>query len=194
VLWRETYERGALVGSRTADDSERAILLVGMMGAGKSSVGRLLAERLGWSFIDSDARIEAAAGRSIPEIFARDGEAGFRKLETDALRQLPRTRAVIALGGGAPVSEANRRILAEIGRSIWLEASVETLVQRTAADANRPLLADLDAGERARRLRALEAERRSAYAHSKWRIDTDGCTTEQVVDTIRGWLASEGAP
>jgi len=167
------------------------VFLVGMMGAGKSSVGRALAERLERPFLDSDAEIEASAGTSIAEIFATRGEAFFRELETRTLRELPAEGAVVALGGGAFVSDENRAIIESKGISIWLDATIDTLVARTEASAERPLLAGLSPQERAVRLRALAAQRGPAYAQAKHRIRTDDQTSEQLAAHIARELGLE---
>ncbi len=159
-----------------------------MMGAGKSSVGRALAARLGWPFIDSDEEIERAAGRTIAEIFAEHGESEFRRLESRTLAGLPERDTVIALGGGAIGSPENRAVLESKGTLIWLDASIEALVARTSRDASRPLLANLSRSERVARLQALLSERRPAYAQAKLRIATDGQTPQQVAAEISSKL------
>jgi shikimate kinase len=169
------------------------VLLAGMMGSGKSAVGGVLARRLGWRFIDTDSEIEAAAGASVAQIFAREGEARFREREREALAALPGSGAVVSLGGGAVVDARNREILAGKGTLVWLDASPEALAARTAADSSRPLLAGLDHAGRVARLRELAAARRPAYAQAAFRIDTEGRTPAQVADAIVQALAS-GAP
>ena len=117
------------------------IFLVGLMGAGKTSVGRLLAKRLGKTFLDSDQEIERATGVKIPLIFEIEGEPGFRAREAKMLVELAARRdIVLATGGGAVLVEANRRLLAENGTVIYLRANVADLWQRTRQDKNRPLL------------------------------------------------------
>lgn len=111
------------------------VSLIGYRGCGKSSVGPLLAARLGCACIDSDDEIERYAGRSIREIFDTDGEAGFRQLETRVLRELvQQSMAVIATGGGAVLAEANRRLLKQAGPVVWLQASADTLAARILGD------------------------------------------------------------
>jgi shikimate kinase len=175
--------------------SERhwTILLAGMMGAGKSSVGRALAQRLGRPFLDTDARIEACSGRSVAQIFAADGEAAFRALERVVLLELPPYHAVVALGGGAIVPEANRAILHERGALVWLDASPETLAARVGEGADRPLLAGMDEPTRVARLAALRDQREAAYASADVRIDTDGRTVDQVCDLVLEALGWERA-
>jgi len=164
------------------------ILLTGMMGCGKSSVGRVIAQRNGLRFIDTDTEIEARAGRRVSEIFAVEGEPRFRELEREALRALPQSGAVVALGGGAVVAAENRAILATKGTLVWLDASPETLASRTAGDTARPLLAGLDPTARIERLRSLAESRRDAYAHAAVRIDTDAHTTLEVADAVTAAL------
>jgi shikimate kinase len=174
----------------TTRERDRTLLLAGMMGAGKSSVGKLLAARLGRPFIDTDDRIAARAGRSLPEIFAGEGEAGFRARERAVLAELPESGAVIALGGGAPVADENRRLLRGKGVLVWLDARPETLAQRVGEAAGRPLLAGLDGPGRTERLRHLREERASAYAGADLRVETDGRTPEEVcAEVLRalGW-------
>jgi len=117
------------------------LILVGPMGAGKSTIGRLLAAELSRNFYDSDHEIQARCGADIPWIFDVEGEAGFRDRETQMIRELSRREGVvIATGGGAVLREANRRMLRESGTVIYLLTTVEQQLRRTAKDRNRPLL------------------------------------------------------
>ena len=123
---------------------ERPVVLVGMMGAGKSTVGRRVAVKLGRPFADTDALIEAREGQSIAELFATRGEPAFRDLEAAALRELvlgPEL-LVLATGGGAVVRPANRALLREHATVVWLRASAGVLAHRVRQDGSRPLLAD----------------------------------------------------
>lgn len=121
------------------------IFLVGMMGAGKTTVGRLLARRLGKTFIDTDHEVQARTGVSIPTIFEIEGEAGFRRRESAVLADLARaTDLVLATGGGIVLAEENRRLLREHGTVVYLLASVDDLFARTRHDRSRPLLQTLD--------------------------------------------------
>jgi len=116
-------------------------VMVGMMGAGKTAVGRALAERLGVAFLDSDAEIEVAANRSVPEIFERDGEAFFRSRETQIIeRLLIEKRCILSTGGGAFLSEKNRTNISAQGISVWLNADLELLWSRVRSKDTRPLL------------------------------------------------------
>jgi shikimate kinase len=137
------------------------IFLVGLMGAGKTSVGKLLARRLGKTFRDCDHEIERATGVRIPVIFEIEGEAGFRARETRMLSELVQCAdVVLATGGGAVLSQENRSLLAEHGRVVYLRASAHDLWQRTRHDRNRPLLQTADP---LARLAELYAERDPLY-------------------------------
>ncbi|MFN7086595.1 MAG: shikimate kinase [Burkholderiales bacterium] len=121
------------------------IFLVGLMGAGKTSVGKILARRLNKTFVDSDQEIERSTGVKIPVIFEIEGEGGFRERESKLLAELVRrTDIVLATGGGAVLSEQNRRLLAQHGTVVYLRATVNDLWQRTRHDKNRPLLQTAD--------------------------------------------------
>ncbi len=138
-----------------------SIFLIGLMGAGKTTVGRMLARRLGMHFVDSDHEIEARCGVTIPVIFEIEGEAGFRMREEQAIADLTaRAGTVLATGGGAVLSENSRRCLAERGTVIYLMGEPEELNRRLGNDRNRPLLAGVD---RLERLRALHALRDPIY-------------------------------
>jgi shikimate kinase len=160
------------------------IALVGLSGAGKSSVGRGLAARLGWPLLDTDALIVREAGRDIQAIFAAEGEAHFRDLETAALeRALSQAPAVIATGGGIVLRPANRELLRRRAKVAWLDAPTEALVARLLAHEEvRPLVH----GERpAERLEALRLARAPLYAEvAGIQIETDGHSVEQIVEQI----------
>jgi len=163
---------------------QQSVVLIGLMGAGKSTVGRLLAERLGVEFIDLDREIEQAEGRPIAAIFDAVGEAGFREIETIALRQLAgRSAAVVATGGGTPVDNDNRQRLAALGRVVWLDVSTAVAVRRTAGSV-RPLLSGDSPAER---LEALRSERLPAYAWADLKVNAD-LPAEAVVSEIERQL------
>lgn len=123
------------------DRTGKSIVLIGMMGAGKSSVGRCLQQRTGLERLDTDELVEARAGMSIPNIFSRRGEAQFRDMETEVLTELaPGRPAIIVTGGGVVLREANREVLKQIGLVVWLEADEVTLLQRASRRGDRPLL------------------------------------------------------
>jgi shikimate kinase len=172
---------------------DRALLLCGMMGVGKTQVGRLLASRLGWEFVDTDERIESGQKRSVARIFAEEGEQAFRALEREVLEQLPGQAAVIALGGGAVVAPENRALLRERGTLVWLDAEPEVLAARIGEREERPLLAGLDAEARVVRLRELRAEREPSYACADLRIATDDTTPQRVCDGLLAALGWEDA-
>ena len=158
-------------GQTGAPALAQSVVLVGLMGAGKSSVGRRLARSLHASFADADDEIVAAAGMSIPDIFAVYGEAAFRDLERRVVaRLLERPPMVLALGGGAFIDPETRAKVKVLARSIWLRADLETLVARTMRkQGSRPLLA---AGDPRHTLSRLMEERHPIYAEADHIIDT----------------------
>ena len=163
------------------------LILVGPMGAGKTAIGRRLAERLGLRFVDLDAVVEARAGARVSEIFAREGEAGFRARERDALNDtMAGAAAVVASGGGAVLSPENRRAMRSRGFVVHLSAGVDTQLQRLARDRTRPLL---EVEDRAGVLRTLAAERGPLYAEiADLVFATDGMATPDAADAIAGLL------
>jgi len=172
---------------------ERPIALVGLMGAGKSAVARLLGERLGASVADLDSMIEAVEGRSIAELFERSGEAWFRRREGELLAQvLHQGVRVIACGGGIVTDAGRRRELRERCTVVWLEVSPAEAARRLAAASTvpartRPLLAG---GEPEARLRELLAAREAQYAEvAHARVATDGLDAGQVVEAVVRALA-----
>lgn len=164
----------------------KTVVLVGMMGAGKTAVGQALSRMLGAPFLDSDAEIERAAARTIPEIFARDGEPFFRLKESQVIARLLAGRpAVLSTGGGAFVAEANRRMIHDLGISVWLDADAELLWQRVRHRSHRPLLRSVD--PRATLAEILEA-RRPAYAEADLHIRAEPHFA--VEDTARSVIAA----
>lgn len=168
--------------------SERAhgphLVLVGMMGVGKSTVGRRAAQRLGWPFVDADHAIEARAGCTVREVFARDGEPAFRDLESSVLVDLLAfdEPTVIAAGGGAVLREANRDAARARAEVVWLRARPETLLTRLGGKADaRPLL-DGDAAATVRRLVVAREPAYAAAAHHV--IDVDELSAEQAVTAL----------
>jgi shikimate kinase len=158
---------------------DRSIVLIGMMGAGKSAIGRRLARALGWPFTDADAAIEAAAGTTIANIFAEIGEAAFRQSERQVIaRLLGGERQVLALGGGAFMDPATRELVRERAISIWLRADLDVLVRRTAKRGNRPLLAG---GDPRAILEELLAKRAPVYAQADIVIDSGNGPINAVV-------------
>jgi shikimate kinase/3-dehydroquinate synthase len=165
--------------------------LTGMMGAGKSAVGEALAAMLGRPFIDLDAEIERSAGARISEIFSREGEHGFRRRERKALDAVAGQPAVVALGGGTPAQPGVLARLAATGRTVYLRARLDTLVDRVGDAAERPLLAGIPARERKAKLRGLLAAREPAYRRAAFTIDTDELAVADVVRAICVWLGGE---
>ena len=162
-----------------------AFYLVGFMGCGKSTVGRLLADRLKWDFVDLDEEIEREAESKIVDIFEKFGEPVFRVMERKALsKQVKYARMgmarVIALGGGAFAEAANRETIEAAGVSIWLKRPVEELWERVSGKDDRPLARDRD------RFEQLYRERAPIYAQADFTIEREDAKPEQIVEDIRG--------
>ena len=160
----------------------RSLYLVGMMGSGKTSTGRPLAERLGYGFVDADAVIEQAAGCSIPDIFDRDGEAGFRSLESQVLSAISQRHSLVVATGGGVVTQPENWGMLHSGIVIWLDVVPDQLLQRLNADSTvRPLLktADPEAA-----LNALLNKRRPLYAEADLTVVINDETPEAVADGI----------
>ena len=165
--------------------------LVGLMGAGKSAVGRVLAERLGRDFVDTDRAIEAAAGRSVPELFAEEGEAAFRVKERECIESLAGSERIVALGGGAIAQPGIAKLLADTGTVVYIRADIATLVARLEGRNDRPLLAGMDAAAREARLRELLAQRREAYETASITVPTGEAPVTEVVDEVMRRLVSD---
>ena len=158
------------------------IYLVGMMGSGKSTAGRYLAELLGYRFLDADTSIEQVAGRSIPELFESEGESGFRALEAAVLNQIASWHSLVVATGGGVVTRPENWGQMRQGVVIWLDAPDALLLQRLSADPTpRPLLA---AEDPAARLAALMAQRRPLYAQADLHIVQQAGTPEQVARQV----------
>ncbi len=171
-------------------------MLVGLMGAGKSVIGRRLAAHLGMDFRDSDVEIEAAAGRSVPELFSQFGEAHFRAGERRVVRRLLEgPPIVLATGGGAFMDPATRAVIRGHGTSVWLRAPLPLLLRRVALRRNRPLLANSDP---AGTLRALMEQRYPIYAEADIVVDctddTPDQTTARVASALAAWRAPDRLP
>ena len=164
-------------------DDDAPIFLIGFMASGKTTVGRLLAERLDWTFVDLDKVIEDEAGRTVAEIFAAEGEAGFRKRETEALRDVAKRRKIIvATGGGAPCRDENIEAMLEAGRVFWLEVSAEEAVARAGKASGRPLLDG--AADPVAAARKLLAARRPFYERAHAGVGTVDQTPKEIVDDL----------
>jgi shikimate kinase len=159
------------------------VYLAGFMASGKTTVARVLADRLGWNFIDLDAEIEAAENATIAQLFETRGESEFRRIETEALRKIMHKiergmPSVVALGGGSFVQPDNVKLLESHGISIWLDCRFETIESRIINDADaRPLARDRE------QFRQLYEERRAAYELATFRNDAN-CEVERAVDSI----------
>jgi shikimate kinase len=173
--------------SVTNDGIDRSLVLVGMMGVGKSTIGRLLAERLGLPFVDSDDEIEKAAGMPISEMFQRYGEAEFRDGEHRVIaRLIDEGPKVIATGGGAFAHEQTRSLVKERCLSIWIDADLEVLVDRVSRRANRPLLIGRDPREV---LTDLAQRRNPFYAQADIHVRSDAGPHARTVNSIMEALA-----
>lgn len=167
------------------------VIFIGMMGSGKTTVGRLVAERTGREFIDLDEMIEKTAGKKIVQIFDEVGEDGFRDLESEVLREVSSaTHAVIATGGGIVIRPENREILQRLGIVVWLDAPPEELLKRIGDDASRPML---HGNNPQKRLERLVSERRGFYAEtSTIHLDTTELNPEEIADRINLQLEKQG--
>jgi shikimate kinase len=162
------------------------VILVGFMGAGKSSVGRILAARLGRCFIETDEMITATEGRPIPEIFAEKGEAHFRALEDEVVRLLALKRGdVIATGGGLPCRDGRLEALRAIGTVVWLSGDFGALYERALRGGDRPMLS----GKTREQAEALYEARKPFYAKADLAVDTTGLNPDQVAPRVAAALA-----
>jgi shikimate kinase len=169
-----------------AGDMAGNVILVGFMGAGKSSVGRILAKRLGRCFVETDEMITAREGRTIPEIFAAKGEAHFRALEEEAVRLLGLKRGdVIATGGGLPCREGRLEALRAIGTVVWLSGEFGALYDRALRAGERPMLQGRTRAE----AEALYEARKPFYAKADLTVDTTALTPDQVAARVVAALA-----
>ena len=163
------------------------IFLVGLMGSGKTTIGRALAKKLNLRFVDADHEIEARTGASIPLIFEIEGEASFRQREADVIRDLSAQQGIVlATGGGAVLNEQSRRYLHERGTVIYLRASVNSILQRTSHDRNRPLLQTADPRARIEELSKQRAPLYEEVAHIT--IETGRPNVQSVVQNILSQL------
>ena len=174
------------------------LFLTGFMGAGKSTLGRVLAYRWHRPFLDTDEMIEKLAGKTVAAIFADEGEAAFRRLEREVVeRHLPAAGAIISCGGGLPVPEGMADLLKAKGVVVTLFASPQAILRRTRGRTHRPLLQGEDPEAI---IRKLMAEREPAYLRCGTAVYGDGRTVQQMVETVeriyaresRAWLKSQG--
>jgi shikimate kinase len=164
--------------------------LIGMMGSGKSTVGRALASRTGTAFLDTDLLVEGTAGLAVTEVFEEEGEAAFRVRETEAIRAAAAVaEAVVATGGGAVLLTENVRVMKTSGPIVWLQADPVTLADRIGIAPGRPLLRDADVVER---LSVMLEDRRGAYGRAADHVvATDDFTVEEVAELLETlWNAS----
>jgi len=176
--------------TRISEPKPPVVVLAGFMGSGKTKVGRLLAERLGVEFVDTDAMIESRAGMKLSEIFEQHGEKRFREMESDLCHELsPAAGAVISTGGGMLIDAENFRRLSELGTIVLLECDVDTAVDRLRGGESRPLLAGSDGDELLRkRIESLLAQRRTTYDRIPICIDTTNSSPGETVEDIASRL------
>ncbi len=172
---------------KKATKTRSGLILIGLMGSGKSSIGKRLAIHLNLPLIDLDDTIVVKAGLSIPEIFIQRGETEFRKIESKALRKAVTQHAVIATGGGVVLSKKNRSLLKQNSAPVvWLKASPEFLTERIAGDANRPLIAS---GDTLKKLRELSVIRYPLYKEcADFTLPRDGMGKQQAMEVIARFL------
>ena len=191
--WKKRDRNGMLARAQEVRDGlgARSIVLVGLMGCGKSSIGRRLATALGLPFTDADDEIERAALKTIPEIFADHGEAYFRDGERKVIRRLlDNGPQVLATGGGAFMNPETRAAIKDAGISVWLRADLDVLLRRVAKRDNRPLL---KAGDPATVMQALMDERYPVYAEADITVDSRDTAHEVIVgDIIAALIARAG--
>lgn len=158
------------------------VILVGLMGCGKTTVGKLLAQRLGYVFVDTDNFVEERESMTIPDIFSIKGEPYFREIESSTIKLLCGQRQqVISTGGGAVKTQQNIDIMNSCGKTFYLEASAEVLYDRIKGDMNRPLLLVEDPLDR---LKILLAERSDKYRQAQYTVDVENKTPDAIVDEI----------
>jgi shikimate kinase len=161
------------------------LYLVGFMASGKTTVGRALADHIGWPFVDMDAEIESREGKSISQIFQERGEAGFRVVEAEVLRSHVRTieagiPCVLALGGGAFVQPGNRELIQNNGVSLWIDCPLDIIQRRLNGDTTRPLTAHPNG------LGRLYEDRRPVYSRADYRVEVDTEDVTELVHRILG--------
>jgi len=176
-LWRSPFHLARVSNAHTN------IVLIGFMGSGKTSIGRLVAQRLGFQFIDTDAKIVERTGLQIPQIFEKHGEAWFREQETATLRSLSiLNRTVISTGGGVVVREENHAVLRELGFVVWLTASEDVIFERVSRNKKRPLLQTPDPRQTVHEM--LEARRHLYEAVAQFTLDTTTLAHETTANVL----------
>lgn len=169
------------------------VILIGFMGTGKTSTGKMLASKLGIAFIDMDQKIEEEAGMSINDMFATHGEAYFRAKEHEmACRLAERQNAVISTGGGTVKNPTNMEALRKSGVIVCLKARADVVLERTSCRGTRPVLDKEDRGDRQQAIEKLMAERKSLYAQADFSVDTSELSPMLVVDEIMRFLKVRG--
>lgn len=177
--------KGEVMEKRTDDHSfRRGIALIGYRATGKSTVGRLIADRLGWEFVDADEALEGRIGRTIASVFAEQGESAFRDLEEETIAELSRRdRLVLATGGGAVLRPSNREAIGRFGFVAWLSATPETIVGRLRDDpGNRPSLTEKGLCDEVAELLQQRMPLYRSLADET--IETEGKTAEEVADDV----------
>ena len=175
--------------SRRRNSWMNNFILIGFMGSGKTEVGKRLAKRLGYTFMDTDLLIEEKTGKSISDIFSKDGELFFRDIETLILTELSGINEhVISTGGGIVTKKENILLLKKTGFIIWLKASPETILKRVGSETHRPLLKVDNPLEK---IKKLMSQREQSYSEADVTIDTDGLAVDDIVNNIirqsAGW-------
>ena len=164
------------------------IILIGYMGSGKTSVSKALEKITGLTFLDTDEEIERRAGKTINKIFAEDGEAAFRAMETGLLEEFLRERwkGILSTGGGMPVREENRELLRKLGKVVYLKTGAETICDRLMGDTSRPLLAGLpDREAKLAKISEMLSIREPYYLETAhFTVETDGLTPREIADRI----------
>jgi shikimate kinase len=166
------------------------IYLVGLSGCGKSTVGPILAQRSGWTFVDTDHLIEEATGMEVAEIFGTLGEAAFRTYETNMIEQIATLLrdVVVSLGGGAILSGRNRTLLHETGTVVYIKASPDVLAERLARTSERRPLLKSGGGNLAQTLERMLDQRARLYEEAHLTVESDGLSPEQIADQVQAGL------
>ncbi|MEX2414905.1 MAG: shikimate kinase [Paenibacillaceae bacterium] len=160
---------------------DRNIVLVGFMGTGKTTIGRMLAKQMNWSFVDTDATIEQEQGAAVSQLFETQGESQFRRIETETLKRvLTASQQVIATGGGAVLAQENCNAMLQDGFVVALTADYTTIIRRVSDDQARPLLN----GDLRERVTTLLEQRKTAYDFADLKLDTSKRSIEQIIESI----------